>query len=947
MRIRKRRKSALRESCPQKFSILVTLIIFLWSLTPLARTEDFGSLWGLVSDDNQNPIQNATISLSLKNRDFKKSLLSDSFGLFRVSGLPLGCYAIRFEAEGYQSHVQEEVYLEPSQSLYIRANLRQNEKKEASFSKVLYMDYSNSLYQTIFNESQIKQSPTAHNIWSLIENQDLSATSNRIDVGGLWGSLPALFSSRGSISWTQNIYRLNGMDVTDPYWIGMPLIIPDFNSIQFMQLINAGQPPSALSPGACLDILTHEGTDRYRGEISAFFIHKKLQSTNITPALENEGLEDSHSFNHLTDGNFSFSGPVIPRKLYFFTSLSASQVSRDIAEFKKGDKSSIQSGFLSLNYQHSESSFHFLWTGQNVLYPSYGAGRNIPFSTTSDRRDIYNIIQGIWKTRIKDIHFVKVGVCFAHGDIRSDYQNRLSGQYGVEIFKNIPTGTTPFAGRDKRSSITFLAQGLSLVSGFLKAQHRFEYGFQAQYGHSFSRREAADNLHLHFFEGLPLEIIRYNTPVQHKESAFHLNLFAQDSVTLSSHISFYLGCHLALSHGWLPAQNPNNVFSRGPGVFEEKNSITWFNLSPRFGIILPLSKSRTSALKISLARYFFSLPLRFLTYGNPSSLGGLVYSWTDLNADNQFQEGEAGALLRREGPFFSGIDSDLKRPYTNEFSISFNHTFGSNWFLTVGGFYRENRNLIETLNTGVPFSAYQPVSFFDIGDDRIPNTRDDLEFTIYNQNIGTLGQDLFLLTNPDSETRVSKYHGLDVTLVKKYSSNFTFFLSLRAIRAVGSTSPGNTEWENDDGIIGTLYDNPNTLINAEGRLRFDRGYIVTIGANFMAPFGIRVGCAVKYYDGQPFARKIIVTGMNQGPFIIQAHPRGVARYEYNRTLDIRLERPLNFGQTRMRIILDAFNLLNRNLATEENEWTGPEFPLRFATEIQSPRVFRLGLVLEF
>jgi hypothetical protein len=87
--------------------------------------------------------------------------------------------------------------------------------------------------------------------------------------------------------------------------------------------------------------------------------------------------------------------------------------------------------------------------------------------------------------------------------------------------------------------------------------------------------------------------------------------------------------------------------------------------------------------------------------------------------------------------------------------------------------------------------------------------------------------------------------------------------------------------------------------------------------------------------------------MNQGPFIIQAHPRGVARYEYNRTVDIRLEKPLKFGQTQMRIILDAFNLLNRNLATEENEWTGPEFPLRFATEIQSPRVFRLGLVLEF
>jgi hypothetical protein len=937
----------LNESFPHKFSVLLTLIVFLWSIAPFILAEDFGNLWGLVSDDNQNPIHNATISLSLKSYDFEKILFSDSAGVFKISGLPVGCYTILFEAEGYQTHVQEEVYLEPSQSLVLTANLSPNEKEAASFSKVLYMDYSNSLYQTVLDESQIQQSPTAHNVWSLIENQDLSATTNRIDVGGLWGTIPALFSSRGNCSWTQNTYKLNGMDVTDPYWMGMPLFIPDFHSIQWTQLINAGQPPSAFSPGACLDILSHGGTDRYRGRISTFFIHKKLQSTNITPALENEGLNDSHSFNHLVDGNLTFSGPIIPRKLYFFTSLSTSHVSRDIADFEEEDKSSIQSGFLSLNYRHSENSFHFLWTGQNVHHASYGAGRNIPFSTTSDRKDTYNVIQGIWKTRIKDIHFIKAGVCFAHGNIQADYQDQISGQHGVEIFKDIPTGTAPFAGRDKRSSITFLGQGESLVSGFLKAQHRFHYGVQAQYCHSSSEKQTQDNLHLHFFEGLPLEVIRYNTPVQHREAAFHLNLFAQDSVTLSNHISFYLGCHLALDHGWLPSQAPNTVFNRKPGVLGEKNHITWFNLSPRLGIILPLSKSRASALRMSMARYYFTLPLHFLTYGSPSGLGGLVYSWNDLNADNHFQEGEEGILLRREGPFFSGIDSNLKRPYTNEFSISFSHAFGSHWYLTVGGFYRENRNLIETLNTGVPFSAYQPVAFFDVGDDRVPNTRDDLEFTVYNQNIGTLGQDFFLLTNPDSETRISTYHGFDITLVKKYSSKFTFFLSLTAIRAVGITSPGNTEWENDDGIIGTLYDTPNTLINAEGRLRFDRGYTGRIGVNLLAPFGIRVGCVVKYYDGQPFARKIIVTGMNQGPFFIQAHPRGVARYEYNRTMDIRLEKPLNFGQTRMRIILDAFNLINRNLATEENEWTGPEFPLRLATEIQSPRVFRLGLIFEF
>lgn len=108
-----------------------------------------------------------------------------------------------------------------------------------------------------------------------------------------------------------------------------------------------------------------------------------------------------------------------------------------------------------------------------------------------------------------------------------------------------------------------------------------------------------------------------------------------------------------------------------------------------------------------------------------------------------------------------------------------------------------------------------------------------------------------------------------------------------------------------------------------------------------------MGAVVKYYDGQPFARKIIVQGFNQGPFYIQAHPQGVSRYEFNMTVDVRLEKEFRWDKGAVRLIIDGFNIFNQNLATQENEWTGPEYPRRFATEIQSPRVFRVGINFEF
>jgi hypothetical protein len=360
-----------------------------------------------------------------------------------------------------------------------------------------------------------------------------------------------------------------------------------------------------------------------------------------------------------------------------------------------------------------------------------------------------------------------------------------------------------------------------------------------------------------------------------------------------------------------------------------------------------LAEKGLSAIRISAARYYYTLPLSDLTYGNPGALGGLVYARNDANGDGRFQAGEAGTLLRRQGPLFASIDPDIKRPSVDELMIALNLDLGNKWVFSLAGFLRETRNLLAALNTGVPFSAYDAVTFQEPGDDQIAGNYDDLTFTVFGQRPETLGRDFFLLTNADAEARVNRYRGLDLTLVRRPGEKFDFFLSIQAIEAIGSANPGNSELENDDGVIGSLYADPNTLINAKGRLRFDRGFTVRLGFSFETFWGIRLGTVVKYYDGQPFARKIIIPGLPQGPFTIMAHARGVARYEYNRNVDVRLEKVFLLKGTRLRLILDGFNIFNRSLATEENEWTGPDFPFRFATEIMSPRLFRLGLAFEF
>jgi len=868
-------------------------------------------------------------------------------GHFQITGLDPGSYTLQVEASGFHPLIRRGIRLAPGHAQHMRITLQALQVETASSSHLVSPDYTQHNHRTLLDAGSIYGLPLAHNVWTLVENLDLSATVNRIDVGGLWSGIPALFSGRGSISWTQSVYRLNGLDVTDPYETGRPLAYPDFYGLDFSLLSNGGHPPDGVSPGGYLSLFTPQGGDRLHGGVSLFYMNHSLQSSNISPELEREGLFKSHGFHYMTDGNLRLSGPLIPRKLHFFSSLTAFDLSRDLAEFSAYDTSTLISGTLGLTLLAGRSRLRFFWTGQKLSHPSYGAERRIAASATNDRRELFNAAQLRWEMRFRPNHHLRIGAGIVQGDIRSDFQPDIGRPYTTDIFQGNPLGAAALASDDLRRAFTLYGRGDLWLENALGARHRLQYGWQWRLSSASSEKEIRDNLHLRFYREHALEVVRYNTPLRHFESGREFDFYLQDTLVFNNLLTCYAGLLLSTRTAWVP-ENSEAFSQAAPGLGPDSgDEIRWFDMAPRLGLVIPLTPSRAAALKISYARYFYSLPLSYLTYGNPHAPAGLVFAWNDQNSDGIFQDQEAGRLIRREGPYFSAIDPDLQRPRTDEVAVSYSTGFGG-WSFVLCGYTRNTKNLIHTVNTGVPFSAYDPEYHIDPGDDQIPLSYDDLIFTVFNQKPETLGQDYFVLTNVEPDTRNTVYFGADLNLVKRFGDRFTFFLSLTAIQADGSTNPGNSEFENDDGMVGRLFDDPNTLINAEGRLRFDRGYTGRLGFNWLFPWDIRLGCVIKYYDGQPFARKIIIEGFNQGPFYIQANPRGASRYEYNRTIDVRIEKILRWGDsTRLRFILDGFNILNRGLATKENEWSRPEYPERHATEIQSPRIFRMGLAFEF
>ncbi len=342
---------------------------------------------------------------------------------------------------------------------------------------------------------------------------------------------------------------------------------------------------------------------------------------------------------------------------------------------------------------------------------------------------------------------------------------------------------------------------------------------------------------------------------------------------------------------------------------------------------------------------------RYLDFGNANSLGGSAYQWIATNSNDSFQPGDQGSLLLRFGGPYSSISSSLRRPYSDEFDLGAQFPLTPRSVASIHLFRRDDKHRIAAIDTGVPAQAFTPVSIPDPGSDGIPGTFDDQRLTVYAQNPATLGQDRYLLTNPVGLSMLNT--GL-LAEAGTERGRLTLHLSFVAEKSYGPTNPGDAVYENDPGVIGSLYLDPNYAIDAAGNGLVDRAYVGKIQATYRMPSawgGIEVTSVADYMDGLAFARELLVTGLPQGPFLVATTERGSIgggnRAQYAINWNLRFSRQFVLPAGNFAVSTDIFNLTNSAQRLQEDDLSGPSFNLRLPVSIQPPRSVRVGFRYEF
>ncbi len=781
---------------------------------------------------------------------------------------------------------------------------------------------------TQFGELQIEDLPNARNIWSLLQTQEPSTVTNRIDVAGLETGEPALFGALGA-SWTENRYTFNGLNVTDPYQPGVPEIDPNLDDLTQFQVATATKPAANESSGTNVVLATPQPLPAWHGGAHFFYSSHALQSDNYNARLARFHFPGPERMDHLEDGSAQLGGKLA--SLPFYASFSTQQLDKSLGGFGAPIRARIYRWLADVTaYSHGAQRLDLFYSGQHITDSNQGAALDVAPSATTRANRNFHQLQARWSKNAGQSTVFSASAGLVNAIISSALQNGVASLSTLDLPQITLTGSAPLARSGVRTSYqsSFLAE--TYRSG-LAGTHSLSLGLNWERSDISNSWYAIQNLQAITVNGAGAEVIRWNTPAHAQQHVQNIAEFAQDLWRPARWISLSGGLRVDTSTG------------RAVGG---ASAINWTTLQPHAGLVVPL-RPRGLFLQGNWARYGHALQGRYLDFGDASALGGQVYRWTDTNGDGQIQPREVGPLLRVFGGPYSALSADISRPYTDEISFGLEQELWAGLSAGIRFFRRDDHRLLALNNTGVPFSDYTPVLFHDPGDDGVPGTPDDQFLVLYNRLPLALGKDFLVLGNYGFH---ASYKGLEARISKRLFRRWALAASFSASRTLASTNPGNSAFQDDTGVIGTLGVDPNTLVSAQGRTHFDRAFTAKVSGYYSAPLGFHLGAVAAYYDGLPFGRLLFINGFNQGPFFVRAEPVGHPggfQTELNATLDARVARDFTLKRGVLSGYFDMFNILNANSNTLESALSGPAFLTRVPLAVEAPRTARLGVQWTF
>ena len=780
-----------------------------------------------------------------------------------------------------------------------------------------------ALAGTTFTPAHLRDLPASDNVYSLLETSEGEVISDRFYGGGLNTGRSALDGAFLN-SWRQTQYFVGDVNVTMPNG-GTPFFFPTVTPWDRVDVAAAMMPITANAQGLAVSFQPARPGATWSRFVEASGagggLIAKSSTTVAAPAIE--------TLRQWSHAGLFVSGPVSPRVglMANVEWSGARQVERNDASQADGQLASVMSHLVFKRSDRDE--IRLLGWIQRTQAPWMEAtllGQAIADQTT------YGHFQATYERQTSIGGSERLFGAYSQASASRDHELQTLSTVGhLPTVERLLVGPVPDLIVSGNHTDRQWEAGARWNTMPRDNDHMLSAGADVT-GAAVTTAPAGLMTPLETIDGIKARRWFFpGTSESHRHATF-INAFIADRIGLGEGRSFELGVSY------------DGVTGSADGAAQ---GITWNNVLPRVLLRWKQGSGSHFTWVAGYRRAVDRLTLDTLAAGDPAAPAGVV---------SPVNEAAAPALTGiRVGPgtggdpAFSGIDSSLKRPVSDEIAVGIDAQLSKNVRGRITAVAREVRNLFDLADIGVPASGYAQ---FTTLDGRPEDYGGDVLLPVYTRLPATSGADRYLLMNRAGDEGRARGAAVVLNSEANVKRLTLLFNATASITDGPAENRGFRVNENNLGALGEVSMNPNAANDARGRLFYDRAFTLKLSGIYRFPHAITLGVIARYQDGQPLSRLTILPGVtdprqpNQGPELIRAEANGDTRFMYTGTLDVRLKKAFVLGGGRsVDVFVDAYNLPNMANEVEENVVTGPNF--RFITAVQPPASVHIGARVNF
>ncbi len=302
-----------------KKAVLVLAVLVLAVSSPAQlRT---GAIYGRIVDTQGKPLPGVTVTLS-GPRIANMKTVTNATGMYRYPSVyPGSGYSLKAELINFKTVNRPTVIVTLGASSEINLTLEAGKLEEQVISKAAppIVDVRKTTAAWTISRDEMQMLPTARDPWVLLQLMP-AVMVDRENVGGNESGQPSTVVAKGdSTNGANNVWTIDGIDITDPVVLGSPARFFDFDTFEEMRVTTGGAADVTMQTGGIsVNLVTRRGGNKIGATARFYLTDRSFQSNNLTPALRDKGVTSTNTIQQIKDFGASAGGPIVKNKLWWW-----------------------------------------------------------------------------------------------------------------------------------------------------------------------------------------------------------------------------------------------------------------------------------------------------------------------------------------------------------------------------------------------------------------------------------------------------------------------------------------------------------------------------------------------------------------------------------------------------------------------------------------------------